>query len=135
MDLIIATVVGILMASSIYLLLQRSLGQAIIGLALLSNAVNLFIFAAAGLSDGTPPLIPAGGRLMPAFAADPLPQAVILTAIVIAFGVLAFFITLCYRVYRITGTDDLAALTGSDRNDGGHVHDDEPHGPRDEEAA
>ncbi|MEX2372430.1 MAG: NADH-quinone oxidoreductase subunit K, partial [Dehalococcoidia bacterium] len=100
MEILLAPVVGILMASAVYLLLQRSLGQAIIGLALLSNAVNLFIFVAAGLGDGTPPLVPVGRDRPAVGGADPVPQALILTAIVIAFGVLAFFITLCYRVYR-----------------------------------
>jgi len=114
MEAVLAPVVGILMASAIYLLLQRSLGQAIMGLALLSNAVNLFIFVAAGFGDGGSPLIAPGEVRPPPGAADPVPQALILTAIVIGFGVLAFFITLCYRVYRLTGTDDLRQLSGPD---------------------
>jgi multicomponent Na+:H+ antiporter subunit C len=115
MEPVLAIVVGTLMACAVYLLLQRSLGQAIIGLALLANAVNLFIFVAAGVGEGPPPLVAVGDQRPPEGAADPVPQALILTAIVIGFGVLAFFITLCYRVYRLTGTDDLRRLAGPDR--------------------
>jgi multicomponent Na+:H+ antiporter subunit C len=115
METMLAVVVGVLFACATYLLLQRSLGQAIIGLALLSNAANLFIFVAAGVGDGLAPLVPAGGARPPEGSADPVPQALILTAIVIGFGILAFFITLAYRVYRIVGTDDLGALTRADR--------------------
>ncbi len=115
MEVLVAPVVGILMAAAIYLLLQGSLGQAIIGLALLSNAVNLFIFVVAGLGDGVPPIVPPGEARPPLDAVDPVPQALVLTAIVIGFGILAFFITLCYRVYRLTGTDELRALSGPDQ--------------------
>jgi len=118
MEVVLAPVVGILMASAVYLLLQRSFGQAILGLALLSNAVNLFIFLAAGLGDGTPALVLAGQDRPAEGAADPVPQALILTAIVIGFGVLAFFITLSYRVYRLSGTDDQRAHAGPDRGSG-----------------
>lgn len=118
MEVVLAPVVGILMACAVYLLLQRSFGQAILGLALLSNAVNLFIFLAAGLGDGTPSLVLAGEDRPPEGAADPVPQALILTAIVIGFGVLAFFITLSYRVYRLSGTDDQHTHAGPDRGSG-----------------
>ncbi len=111
MEALLAPVVGILFAAATYLLLQRSLGQTIIGLALLSNAANLFIFVASGLGDGTAPLVDPETQLPPTGAADPVPQALILTAIVIGFGVLAFFITLAYRYHRITGTDDLEGLS------------------------
>ena len=114
MEVLLAPVVGLLFACAVYLLLQRSLGQVIIGLALLSNAANLFIFVASGLGEGAAPLVDPKVNATPAGAADPVPQALILTAIVIGFGVLAFFITLAYRVYRITGTDDLEALSGAD---------------------
>ena len=115
MEVLLAPVVGLLFACAVYLLLQRSLGHVIIGLALLSNAANLFIFVASGLWDGAAPIVDPLTKMTPEGSADPVPQALILTAIVIGFGVLAFFITLAYRVYRITGTDDLEALPAADR--------------------
>ncbi|MCA9848477.1 MAG: Na+/H+ antiporter subunit C [Dehalococcoidia bacterium] len=115
MEVLLAPVVGLLFACAVYLLLQRSLGHVIIGLALLSNAANLFIFVASGLGDGAAPIVDPLTKMTPEGSADPVPQALILTAIVIGFGVLAFFITLAYRVYRITGTDDLEALPAADR--------------------
>ena len=114
MEVLLAPIVGLLFASAVYMLLQRSLGQVIIGLALFTNAANLFIFVASGLGDGTAPIIDPATNMTAEGAADPVPQALILTAIVIGFGVLAFFITLAYRVYRITGTDDLEALPAAD---------------------
>jgi len=111
METLFAPVIGILFGCAIYLLLQRSRGQAIIGLALLSSAANLFIFVAAGLGEGIAPLVRAGEVAPPPGASDPVPQALILTALVIGFGLLAFFITLSYRVYRLTGSDDLDAIT------------------------
>jgi multicomponent Na+:H+ antiporter subunit C len=119
MEVLLAPVIGLTFACAVYLLLQRSLGQLIIGLALFSNAANLFIFVASGLGDGSAPLIDPAVNAMPPGAGDPLPQALILTAIVIGFGVLAFFITLAYRVYRITGTDDLDALSSADVTESG----------------
>ncbi len=117
MEVVLAPVVGLLFASAVYMLLQRSLGQLIIGLALLSNAANLFIFVASGLGDGAAPIVDPATNATAEGAADPVPQALILTAIVIGFGVLAFFITLAYRVYRITGTDDLDDLPAADLTD------------------
>lgn len=114
MEVLLAPIVGLLFASAVYMLLQRSLGQVIIGLALLSNAANLFIFVASGLGEGAAPIIDPETNATAVGAADPVPQALILTAIVIGFGVLAFFITLAYRVYRITGTDDLEDLPAAD---------------------
>ena len=114
MEVLLAPIVGLLFASAVYMLLQRSLGQLIIGLALLWNAANLFIFVASGLGNGTAPIIDPATNATGEGAADPVPQALILTAIVIGFGVLAFFITLAYRVYRITGTDDLDDLPAAD---------------------
>jgi len=122
MEALLAPVIGITFACAVYLLLQRSLGQLIIGLALLSTAANLFIFVASGLGEGAAPLVDPSTNATPPGAGDPLPQALILTAIVIGFGVLAFFITLAYRVYRITGTDDLDALSAADRPEAKQDH-------------
>ncbi len=107
MEAIIPFVIGGLFAVSIYLLLQRTLGRLIIGLAILSNTVNLIIFVSAGLSKGNVPIIFENQtRLIPPFA-DPVAQALILTAIVIGFGTLAYFLVLAFKTYQVTGTDDI----------------------------
>lgn len=114
-EYLLALAVGTAFAGGVYLLLQRSLGQIIIGLALLSNATNLLIFVAGGVRRAPPPIVPSPGEVLPANAADPLPQALILTAIVIGFGVLAFFIALAVRMYQVSDTDDPDQLSTSDR--------------------
>ena len=114
MEPVLALVVGGLYAAGLYLVLRRSLVKLIIGLVLLSNAANLLIFTAAGLTRARTPLIhPEAQRLTAPFA-DPLPQALILTAIVIGFGVLAFMMVLAYRAYQTVGTDDLDAMNTTD---------------------
>lgn len=107
MEIILAIVIGVLYGSAVYLLLRRSLVKLLIGLALLSHATNLLIFTAAGLSRGGPPLIALDAELVSGPIADPLPQALILTSIVIGLGVTAFALALSARVYRTFGSDDL----------------------------
>ncbi|HEY7716247.1 MAG TPA: Na+/H+ antiporter subunit C [Candidatus Binatia bacterium] len=114
MESVLALVVGVLYACGLYLMLRRSIVKLIIGLALLSNAANLLIFTASGLTRGYPPLVALGATRPAEPFADPLPQALILTAIVIGFGVLAFAMVLSYRVYQTTGTDDLDNLKSTD---------------------
>lgn len=114
METVLAFVVGGLYAAGIYLMLRRSLVKLLLGLAMLSHAANLLIFTAAGFRGEHPPLVPEGSlALSPPFA-DPLPQALILTAIVISFAVLAFGLALFHRAYREVGTDDLDAMKGTD---------------------
>ena len=90
METILALVIGWLYATGLYLMLQRSVIKLALGLALLSHAANLLVFTAGGLRRAQPPLIAEGSTLPEASFADPLPQALVLTAIVISFGVLAF---------------------------------------------
>jgi multicomponent Na+:H+ antiporter subunit C len=104
----LALVVGVLYATGVYMMLRRSVVKLLIGIALLSHAANLLVFSAAGVERGHPPIVGEGGP--PAPMADPLPQALVLTAIVIGFGVLAFAITLLHRVHQETGTDDVDRL-------------------------
>lgn len=115
MDTILAFVIGTLYAASIYLILRRSIVKLIIGLALLGQAANLLIFTAAGLTRANPPIVPDGAEAAVGPSADPLPQALILTAIVISFGVLAFTTVLVKRVYQTVGTDDLDDMKATDR--------------------
>lgn len=110
METVLALVIGGLYAISFYLMLRRSMVKLIFGLMLFTQAVNLLIFTAAGLTRGQPPIVPPGATAVPAPYADPLPQALILTAIVISFGVLAFALALTRRGFLAMQTDDLDRL-------------------------
>lgn len=112
MELLLAIVAGLLYASGLYLMLRRRLAQLIIGLGLLSNGSNILILSAAGVTRAKPPLI-SDGMTAEQFA-DPVPQSLILTAIVIGFGVLAFSLVLAHRVHQSAGSDDIDTI-GPDR--------------------
>jgi len=114
METMMAYVVGILFAAGIYMMLRRSIVKLVIGLIILSNAANLLIFVVSGMTRGAPPLIPDGASEAVGAVADPLPQALILTAIVIAFSVLAFAVVLIRRAYEVVGTDDLDKMKDTD---------------------
>jgi multicomponent Na+:H+ antiporter subunit C len=114
MEIILAFVIGGLFAASIYMLLRRSLVKLLIGLALLSHGTNLLIFTAVKLTRGQPPVIGLNATALERPFADPLPQALILTAIVISFGVMAFALALAFRAYRSVGTDDLDEMISTD---------------------
>ena len=109
MELVLATVAGVLYATGLYLMLRRRLAQLIIGLGLLSNGANILILSAAGVTRSEPPLITDPQMPADQFA-DPVPQALILTAIVIGFGVLAFALVLARRVHQSGGSDDIDTL-------------------------
>ncbi|MEX1120758.1 MAG: Na+/H+ antiporter subunit C [Balneolales bacterium] len=96
----LAFIVGGLFAGSIFLMLRKNLIRIVIGLILLSNAVNLLIFTLGRITSANPPLIGEGASVADAGIANPLPQALILTAIVIGFGLLAFALVLTYRSYK-----------------------------------
>jgi multicomponent Na+:H+ antiporter subunit C len=113
-EIVMAFVVGGLYAAAIYMMLRRSIVKLVIGLVLLSNAANLLIFTAAGLTRGAPPLINVGDVLPPGISADPLAQALILTAIVIGFGVLAFAVVLIHRAFEVVGVDDMDKMKDTD---------------------
>jgi len=109
-----AVAIGILYATAIFMMLRRSIVKLVIGLMLLSNAANLLIFTTAGMTRGAPPLIPEGMSAPVGNVADPLPQAVVLTAIVIAFSVLAFAVVLIRRAYEVVKADDLDKMKETD---------------------
>jgi multicomponent Na+:H+ antiporter subunit C len=114
MATVLAIVVGSLYAAGIYMMLRRSLFKLILGLVLLSHGANLLIFTVGGLTRGRPP-VAAPGTIAPAVpSADPLPQALILTAIVIGFAVLAFSLVLFHRGYQTFASDDPDDLKVSD---------------------
>ncbi len=104
MDALLAITIGILVAASVYLMLARNVLRFIFGLVLISNAANLTIFTAGRLTEGAPPLIPAGADAPLGDVANALPQALVLTAIVIGFGLFAFALVLMFRAYTTLGT-------------------------------
>ena len=114
MTLLLAIVVGCLYASALFMMLRRSIVKLIFGLVLLGHGTNLLIFTAGGLTRGHPPLIPGDKVTITQPYADPVAQALILTAIVISFAVLAFAVVLLYRVYQTIGTENMDKLRAAD---------------------
>lgn len=110
MEILLAIVIGLLYAAGVYLLLRRSIVKLILGIMFFSHATNLLIFVVGGLHKGRPQFT-SGGIAAVSNPTDPLPQALILTAIVIGFGITAFFLALMYRFYQTTGTEDLDDIT------------------------
>jgi multicomponent Na+:H+ antiporter subunit C len=111
MEPLLAIAIGTLFASGTYLLLRPNLLRLVIGLMLLGNGVNLLIFTAGRITRGHPPIVPPGATAPLQEIANPLPQALILTAIVISLGLVAFALALLHRGYSILGTmhPDLAS--------------------------
>ncbi|OEF96325.1 Na(+)/H(+) antiporter subunit C [Desulfuribacillus alkaliarsenatis] len=110
MELLMSLLVGILFTVGTYMILTKSILRVVLGLILMSHGAHLLLLTMARLKQGAPPLL---GEAAAAYA-DPLPQALILTAIVISFGVTAFLLVLSYRTYKEHKTDDLEQLRGSD---------------------
>lgn len=111
MQTVLALLVGVLFAGGLYLLLRRNLLKMIFGLVLLGNAVNLLVFSMGRVAaEAVPPLVAAGQTLPAEPFANPLPQALVLTAIVIGFGLVAFALVLVYRSYETLGTVAVAQL-------------------------
>ena len=111
----LAATIGALVAVASYLIMQRRIIQVALGMAVLSHAANLMIVASGWVGDGKAPIVPKkDGFLDPYLYVDPLPQAMVLTAIVISFGVQAFAMVLAYRAYQTVGTDDLDDMKATD---------------------
>ena len=117
MEILLAFVVGALYAAGLYMIMRRSIVKLIIGLGLLGHAANLLIFTVGRVTPGKPPVIGEGSEVLLQPFADPLPQALILTAIVIGFGVQAFATVLVKRTYQTIGTDDFDQMRSTDRYD------------------
>ena len=114
MELLLALMIGLLYGSGLFMMLRRSLVKLIIGLILMGNGVNLLIFLVGGLKKGSPPIIPEWSSFFSEPYSDPIPQALILTAIVISFGLQSFAIVLIKRAYKEVGTDDLDEMNTTD---------------------
>lgn len=105
MELTLAIAIGVLTGSGVWLLLRPRTYQVIIGLSLLSYAVNLFIFSMGRLRSGAAAVLGGAGAINPADYADPLPQALVLTAIVIGFATTALFLVVLLASRGLTGSD------------------------------
>ncbi len=105
MEIVLAIAIGVLGGSGVWLLLRPRTFQVIIGLSLLSYAVNLFILAMGRVRTGAPPILPVRAAGDPAQFADPLPQALVLTAIVISFATTALFLVILLASRGLSGTD------------------------------
>ncbi|MCB0080524.1 MAG: Na+/H+ antiporter subunit C [Caldilineaceae bacterium] len=114
--LMMALVVGVLFATGTYLILRRRPIRLILGLGLLSHGVNLLLFSLGGAERGLPPIVVDKAAFTGDISGfvDPLPQALILTAIVIGFGVQAFAIVLVKRAYQTVNTDDFDQMRSTD---------------------
>ncbi len=114
METILAIAVGALFAVGVYLLLQRNLIRVLFGVVVMTNAVNVLIFAMGRLTRGKPPVLPEEAAA-DVVLANPLPQALILTAIVISFGLAAFMLALIYRSEKTFNSLDSDHLRITDR--------------------
>lgn len=112
MEIVFSLAVGVMTASGVWLLLRPRTFQVIIGLALLAYAVNLFIFAMGRLRLGDAPIINPATGSDPSLYADPLPQALVLTAIVISFATTALFLVVQLALRGLSGTDHVDGREG-----------------------
>lgn len=113
MEFLLAIVIGILFTAAVYLILSKSLLRIVFGTGLLSHGAHLLLLTMGGLGGTSPPVISDGVTDY----ADPLPQALILTAIVISFGVTAFILVLAYQTYSKHQTDNMDHMRGNDEHD------------------
>jgi multicomponent K+:H+ antiporter subunit C len=111
LEILVAVGLGTMAACAVYLLLRGRTFSLVLGLSLLSTAANLFIFSMGRLRPGVPPIVAAGAEDY----ADPLPQALVLTAIVIGFGMTGFLMALAVRVRNETGSDQVDGIEPTPR--------------------
>ncbi|GGO28022.1 Na+/H+ antiporter subunit C [Deinococcus humi] len=105
METLFAILIGLLVAAGVFLMLSRTIVRVVLGLTFIAYGVNLAILTVAGLRQDSPPLLTLEGPYV-----DPLPQALVLTAIVIGFGTTALLLTVALRAYQVAGHDDVAAF-------------------------
>jgi len=116
MNFILSLIIGILCTASVFLMFQKSFFKLIIGVILFGYATIFFLFTVGGLTKNAPPLLSKDSGSVEELA-DPLPQALTLTAIVISIGVQLFIIVLLKKVYQDVGTEDLDELNTTDSID------------------
>lgn len=116
MEILFGLLAGVLMAGGVWLILSRDLLKFLFGLVLISNVANIVIFASGGVTEGRPPLIGKSGIVEG--AANSLPQALVLTAIVIGFGLVSFTLTLALRAWQSIGTTHVEEMCLSEQRSG-----------------
>ncbi len=109
-EIVIAAAIGVLAGSGVWLVLRPRTFQVAVGMSMLAYAVNLFIFAMGRLRVGVAPVVEAGRAPDPSAFADPLPQALVLTAIVISFATTALFLVVLLAARGFTGTDHVDGM-------------------------
>ena len=110
MNLIYSAGFAAIMACGVYLLLSRHVMRIVYGVILISASVNLVLFLSGRIGPNPPPVIPSGETVLSAGAANPLPQALVMTAIVIGFSLVAFAVALALQTFRTIGTLDSRKL-------------------------
>lgn len=117
MELLLIFVMGSLYSAGIYLILRRSMVKLLLGILMLGSATNILIFVLGSITKGKPPVIHPQDNIFRDVYADPIPQALILTAIVISFALSAFAIVLLKRAYALLQKDDLDDLNTPEEED------------------
>lgn len=110
MEILVTIIIGTLFAAAVFSLLRRSLVKLVIGIILLGQAVNLVVFSAGGLGNSNPPVITPDEKTLVGITADPLPQALVLTAIVIGFGLVSYLLALVMRTFSDLESEDINNL-------------------------
>jgi len=126
MEFLYALSIGAVVAAGIYMMLERHAVRVVLGIAMIAAAANLVIFVAGGVGTVVPPVVPYGESVLASNAANPLPQALVLTAIVIGFALISFAIVLAYRTFRVLGTLDTDAMTVAENEGTPFTHRAEP---------
>lgn len=124
MEVVFAVLVGIFVSCGVYLILSRNLIRIMFGLSMLSSAINIALLAAGRLPRAGPPILSPEPGAPLAMIANPVPQALVLTAIVISFGLMAFVLVLTYRGFQelqTVDTDAMRMAEPKDPNEGGNV--------------
>ncbi|WP_182084946.1 Na+/H+ antiporter subunit C [Aureimonas sp. ME7] len=119
MEVALAGLVAVMFSITIYLLLSRYIIRMLLGVVLLGNSVNLSLFVAGRIDPIAPPLIPSHLKVPPQDIANPVPQALVLTAIVISFSFFVFLLVLAYRAYQDLETDDTNEMRVAEPEDEG----------------
>lgn len=114
MSLVLMLAISLAVAAGVLLALSRDIFRLIVGLAVLGSAVNLIVFMAARPGSLIPPVVEAGASQLPAAAANPLPQALVLTAIVIGFALLCFALVLGAYLARCSGHEDVDRMQAAE---------------------
>ncbi|NBB78602.1 MAG: cation:proton antiporter [Verrucomicrobia bacterium] len=116
MEWAVSALIGMLFACGLYCLLRRSVVRLVIGVLFLSQGANLLVFLSGGLTLGQPPMVEKGAKVPVAPFADPLPQAMVLTALVIGLGLVAFLLTLVFRAHEAVGSDDINSFDSTEKS-------------------